>query len=184
VLQILGVSGSLRARSANSDLLRAAAVLAPPDVQVTLYAGLGELPPFNPDVQAATLPSPAVAWRAQVAAADAILISSPEYAHGVPGALKNALDWLVSGVECYRKPVGVLNASAMATHAHASLVETLTTMAANVVAAACVTIPVAGRNLGVACIVADPELAASLRSALAALTDAMATGVASGSSLR
>jgi len=111
---------------------------------------------------------------AQVGAADAILISSPEYAHGVPGALKNALDWLVGGVECYRKPVGLLNASLVATHAHASLTETLTTMAANVVAAACVTIPIAGKNLEVPGIVADPELAAALRSALAALADAVA----------
>ena len=75
-------------------------------------------------------------------------------------------------MECYRKPVGLLNASAMATHAHASLTETLTTMAANVVAAACVTIPVAGKTLGMAAIVADSGLAAALRSALAAVASA------------
>lgn len=170
----MGVSGSLRAVSANSNLLRAAAALAPEDVRVTLYEGLATLPHFNPDVEAVSLPAPVAGWRAQVGAADAILISSPEYAHGVPGVLKNALDWLVGGVECYRKPVGLLNASLVATHAHASLTETLTTMAANVVAAACVTVPVAGRNLGVAGIVAGPELATALRSALAALADAVA----------
>ena len=174
MLGILGVSGSLRAVSANSNLLRAAAALAPAEARVTLYEGLAALPPFNPDVEAVSLPAPVADWRAQVGAADAILISSPEYAHGVPGALKNALDWLVGGVECYRKPVGLLNASLVATHAHASLTETLTTMAANVVAAACVTIPIAGKNLEVPGIVADPELAAALRSALAALADAVA----------
>jgi chromate reductase, NAD(P)H dehydrogenase (quinone) len=174
----LGVSGSLRAVSANSNLLRAAAALAPEDVRVTLYEGLAALPHFNPDVEAISLPAPVADWRGQVGAADAILISSPEYAHGVPGVLKNALDWLVGGPECYRKPVGLLNASLVASHAHASLTETLTTMAANVVAAACVTIPVAGTNLAVAGIMADAGLAAAVRSALAAL--ASASGSAPG----
>jgi chromate reductase, NAD(P)H dehydrogenase (quinone) len=171
-MHVLGVSGSLRVSSANSDLLGAAATLAPGDVRVTLYRGLGALPHFNPDVEALSLPAPVADWRAQVGAADAILISSPEYAHGVPGVLKNGLDWLVGGVEGHGKPVALLNASLMATHAHASLTETLTTMAANVVAAASVTLPVAGRNLGVAGIVADSGLAGALRAALAALADA------------
>lgn len=140
VIRILGISGSLRAVSANSNLLRAAAVLAPEDVRVTLYQGLAALPHFNPDVEAVSLPAPVADWRAQVGAANAILISSP---------------------------------SLVATHAQASLLETLTTMAANVVAAACVTIPVAGKNLEVARIVGDPELAAALRSPLAALTEAV-----------
>lgn len=170
----MAVSGSLRASSANSDLLRAAAALAPEPLRVELYDGLAGLPHFNPDVEALSLPAAVVEWRAQVGRADAVLISSPEYAHGVPGVLKNSLDWLVGGVECYRKPVGLLNASPSATHAHASLVEILTTMAASVIAPASVTIPVAGRSLGVAGIVADAELATVLRSALAALADAVA----------
>lgn len=179
MLRILGVSGSLRASSANSDLLRAAAALAPRNVQVTIYEGLGALPHFNPDLQAANvpLPAPVADWRAQVAAADGILISSPEYAHGVPGALKNALDWLVGGVECYRKPVGLLNASLTATHAHASLIEILNTMAADVVAGASVTLPVAGRGLGVSGIVEDRTLATALQTALATLADAAVSQV-------
>lgn len=172
--RILAVSGSLRANSANSELLRAAAALATPDLRVTLYEGLGALPHFNPDIEAVALPPHVAEWRAQVDAADAILISSPEYAHGVPGALKNALDWLVGGVECYGKPVALLNASLFATHAHASLTETLSTMAAKVVVAASVTLPVAGKGLDVAGIVADPHLAEALRGALAALEAAIA----------
>lgn len=173
MIRILGVSGSLRARSANSDLLRAAAALAPDDLTITLYDGLASLPHFNPDVQAIALPPPVADWRRQVDAADAILISSPEYAHGVPGTLKNALDWLVGGVECYRKPVALLNPSLSATHAQAALTEILTTMAATLVVPASLTLPVSGRNLGVAGIVADPGLAAALRSALAALAGAV-----------
>jgi NAD(P)H-dependent FMN reductase len=171
-MRILAVSGSLRARSANTALLRAAATLAPEHVRVTLYEGLEALPHFNPDVETVSLPPTVVEWRALIGDADGILFSSPEYAHGVPGALKNALDWLVGGVECYRKPVALLNPSPFATHANASLTEVLTTMAANVVAPACVTLPVAGRNLDVADIVADPDLAGALQGALTALADA------------
>jgi len=171
-VHILGISGSLRAISANSNLLRAAVGLAPAGVRITLYDGLGTLPHFNPDVEAAGLPAAVAEWRALVGAADAVLISSPEYAHGIPGSLKNARDWLVGGVECYEKPVALLNASISATHADASLREILETLAAQIVDAASVTVPVAGRNLTVANIVADAELAATLRSALAALSDA------------
>jgi NAD(P)H-dependent FMN reductase len=174
-MQILAISGSLRVHSANTALLRAAAILTPDHVRVTLYDGLASLPHFNPDVEAVSLPPSVIEWRALVGEADAILISSPEYAHGVPGALKNALDWLVGGVECYRKPVALLNPSPFATYANASLTEILTTMAANVVGAACVTLPVAGRNLDAAGISADAELAGELRSALAALADAVRT---------
>jgi chromate reductase len=171
-VHILGVSGSLRAVSANSNLLRAAVGLAPAGVRITLYDGLATLPHFNPDLEAAGLPGPVAEWRAVVDAADAVMISSPEYAHGVPGSLKNALDWLVGGVECYQKPVALLNASVSATHAHASLREILKTMAAQIVDAASVTVPVAGRKLSVADIVADAELAATLRSAITALVQA------------
>ena len=98
---LLGLSGSLRARSSNTEALRAAAMLAPEWATVTLFSGLAGLPHFNPDldVEGAVLPVPVREFRAQVDAADALLICSPEYAHGVPGSLKNALDWLVSGAE-------------------------------------------------------------------------------------
>jgi len=104
---LLAISGSLRAASSNSRLLDAAVALAPPGVQVIRYDGLGTLPPFNPDVEADGLPAPVGQLRALVARADAIVISSPEYAHGVPGSLKNALDWLVSGVELAALVAGV-----------------------------------------------------------------------------
>ena len=170
-MNILTISGSLRARSSNTELLRALALLAPASTHVTMYEGLAALPHFNPDLDqdGAVPPEPVRALRAQVAFADAIVISSPEYAHGVPGALKNALDWLVSGTEILDKPIGLLNASQHSLHAHPSIGETLRTMSANVVAEASVTIPLAGRRLDAAEIAADPELAPLLRAALAAL---------------
>ncbi len=169
--RILAISGSLRAHSSNTEALRAAAALAPPSVAVTLFEGLADLPHFNPDLdgEGATPPAPVRDLRAQVGAADGVLICSPEYAHGVPGALKNALDWLVSAPEILYKPVGLLNTSSRSTHAQASLAETLRTMSAVLVPDASPVLPLDGRRLDAAAIAALPELAKPLRAALRAL---------------
>ena len=170
-VDILAISGSLRARSSNTELLRAAALVAPSPARVTIFEGLGGLPHFNPDLdgEGAVLPAPVVAFRRQVAAADALIISSPEYAHGVPGSLKNALDWLVSGPEIPYKPIGLLAASARSTHGQASLAETLRTMSTILVPGALLTLPLDGRRLDAAGVASDPGLAAPLRAALEAL---------------
>jgi NAD(P)H-dependent FMN reductase len=97
-LRILAISGSLRQGSSNTALLQAAIALLPEGVEMKLYAGLGDLPHFNPDLEPMEPPS-VTDLRAQVKWSDGLVISSPEYAHGVPGVLKNALDWLVSGDE-------------------------------------------------------------------------------------
>jgi NAD(P)H-dependent FMN reductase len=168
---ILAISGSLRARSSSTEVLRAAAILAPAPARVTLFEGLGALPHFNPDLdgEGAIPPAPVLAFRRQVATADALLICSPEYAHGVPGTLKNALDWLVSGPEIVHKPIGLLDASSRAAHARASLAETLRTMSTALVPGASVTLPLDGRRLDAAGIAGDPGLAALLCPALEAL---------------
>ncbi len=173
-MRILAISGSLRARSSNTEALRAAAALALPAAEVTLFAGLAALPHFNPDLDGeGTVPPAAVQdLRAEIAAADAVLICSPEYAHGVPGVLKNALDWLVSGSEIPFKPIGLLNVSSRSTHAQASLAETLRTMSTVLVPGASITLPLDGRRLDADAIVATPEFAEPLRSALAALAKA------------
>ena len=173
-LQILGISGSLRQRSSNTEVLRAASSLAPTNVQITLFSGLDALPHFNPDLDGVgSLPPPTVGdFRRRVRRADALLICSPEYAHGVPGALKNALDWLVSVPEVIYKPVGLLNASPRATHAQASLAETLRTMSMAVIPAASIAVPVLGRDLSAEAMARDPELAAALRGVIDALARA------------
>lgn len=171
---ILAISGSLRASSSNTELLRAAALIAAPLADVVFYDGLGRLPHFNPDLDfEGADPPPAVRdLRAAIAEADAILISSPEYAHGVPGSLKNALDWLVSGPEMPGKATGLLNASARSVFAHAALEETLRTMSADVIPAAVVVVPLDGRRLTAASIVADSSLAAIVEAAIRALIGA------------
>src|SRR6185312_13161832 len=115
-MRVLSISGSLRAASITSALLRATRRLAPPDMEVVFFHGIGELPLFNPDLES-QVPPQVGALRREVAAADALLIASPEYAHGVTGAIKNLLDWLVSSEPFVHKPVAVFNASPRAHHA-------------------------------------------------------------------
>lgn len=173
VMEILALSGSLRSASINSALLRAAARLAPPQIAVTVFSGLGALPLFNPDHD--THPPSAVAeLRSRVAEADALLIASPEYAHGITGTIKNALDWLVSFEAFAGKPVAVLNASPRAHHADAALREVLRTMAAAIVEPASVTIPLLGTKLDEDGMVLSHSVAASIRDSLAALYETFA----------
>jgi chromate reductase len=127
-MKIIAICGSLRAQSSNLALLHAAATMAG---EVEIYDGLANLPHFNPDddVEGATPPPAVAALRTMLAEADGILISSPEYAHGVPGSLKNALDWLVSDGALVGKPVALINASPVGGEfARDALVETLRTM--------------------------------------------------------
>lgn len=175
-VHILGISGSLRARSSNTELLRAVSLVAPSNMQVTLFSGLGALPHFNPDLDGPGVPPPppVADLRRRVRRSDALLICSPEYAHGVPGALKNALDWLVSTPDALHKPVGLLNASPRSRHAQASLAETLRTMSLVVVPGASIAVPVSGRKLGAEAMTQDAELAGDLRRVLEALVLAAA----------
>jgi len=172
--RVLAISGSLRAQSSNTAVLRAVALLAPPDVEVEVFGELDALPHFNPDHDVAGIaPPPSVLdFRRRVDAAGGLILCSPEYAHGVPGTLKNALDWLVSAPEAFAKPVGLLNASPRAWHAQASLAETLRTMWMHLVVEASITLPARGRNLDDEDLARDPELAAALRGALDALVHA------------
>jgi len=172
--RILAISGSLRSASSNTAVLQAIAALAPTEVQVVLYSGLSELPSFNPDLDTATPPPAVSEFREQLLASDGVLISSPEYAHGVPGTLKNALDWLVRSGELYEKPVALINASPRSTHAQASLAETLTTMTARLVPDACVAVALPGKNLDASAICSDPELSRTLSCAIAVFARAIA----------
>jgi len=139
---------------------------------VVIWNGLGDLPHFNPDLDNATPPAAVAEFRMKLTEADAVLISSPEYAHGVPGVLKNALDWVVGSGEFVYKPVSLINASPRSTHAQASLTETLTVMTATLVPDACRSLPVPGKSIDEAGILASPEVAGALRSAIEALVQA------------
>jgi NAD(P)H-dependent FMN reductase len=126
------------------------------------------LPLFNPDLEP-QLPPPVGALRAGVAASDALLIASPEYAHGVTGTIKNVLDWLVGFEKFVYKPVAVLNASPRAHHADATLRETLKTMSAVVVEAASISIPLLAANLNEEGMVEHPLVSRAISNSLLAL---------------
>lgn len=171
-IHILAISGSLRRVSSNTALLDAAIALAPENVEIKQYGGLGHLPLFNPDLES-TQPPAVADLKRQIQWSEGLLISSPEYAHSVPGALKNALDWLVSGEEFVYKPVALLNASSQATHAQAALAEIVTVMSGRLVSEACITLPLSGKNLDAAGIAAHPEISAALRTAIAVFANAI-----------
>ncbi|MDD2761868.1 MAG: NAD(P)H-dependent oxidoreductase [Methylomonas sp.] len=164
-MKILALSGSLRATSINSAVLRVVKQLAPASIEVGLFSGLGELPLYNPDLEHAP-PAEALQLRNEVAMADALLIASPEYAHGVTGTIKNALDWLVAFEGFADKPVAVLNATPRAHHADAALRETLITMSATLVEAASITLPLPSAYIGEAELLAMPEIVSLLTGVL------------------
>ena len=131
-MELLAISGSLRATSSNGAIVRAIARLA--DVPVRIYEGVGALPHFSPDLDVEPLPEPVAVLRRAVGAAAGLVIATPEYAHGMPGSLKNVLDWLVSATEPIDKPVLLVSASPSgAAHAHAQLTEVLRTMSMRVI---------------------------------------------------
>lgn len=167
-MRILALSGSLRTASINSAFLCAVAQLSPPDITVHVYPALGKLPLFNPDLEA-NLPPAVRQFHQQVAQADALLIASPEYAHGVTGVMKNALDWLVSFEPFADKAVAVVNTSPRAYHADAALREILRTMSANLIEETSFTVPLLGAKLDTAGMVAHPEIAATIHAILSAL---------------
>jgi NAD(P)H-dependent FMN reductase len=173
-MRLVAISGSLRSRSSNGELLRALARIAAPAIDLEIYDGLGSLPHFNPDLdqEGMQLPEPVQALRRKIADADGLVISSPEYAHGVPGALKNALDWLVGGPEMVYKPIALLNPSPRSVHAQASIAETLRTMSTTLVDGACIALPISGRGLDADGIVANAELRARLEGVLEAMRTA------------
>lgn len=151
VPRILLISGSLRRGSTNTALLDTAMLVAPPGLEVTRYQGLAGLPHFNPDDDVEPL-HPAVAdLRGQIAASDALVFSTPEYAGALPGSFKNLLDWSVGGGEIYQKPVAWINASGShlgAANAHQSLRIVLGYVGTVLVEEACAHIPVTRDSVG------------------------------------
>lgn len=176
-MHLLALSGSLRASSSSTALLRAAATLAPAGVTVTLFDGIGDLPHMRPDLDAAAIPS-VVRLRSAVAGADGLIISCPEYAHGVPGSFKNALDWLVGGPEFLDKPVAFFNVSDRGSYALASLIETVTVMTGRVIREGSVALPLMSGVVEESRIVEDAELAELVRGAVARFAAAIRAGAA------
>lgn len=176
-MHLLALPGSLRAASTNLALLQALACSAPRGVAVEIYRGLGDLPIFNPDREGEATPATVLDFAARVEACDGLVIACPEYAHGIPGGLKNALDWLVSRYEIPGKPVMLAHASHRGEYALAALRDVLDAIHVTLADEAFVRVPLLGRKpQEVAEILGSDETANRLRAALerfrSAITDA------------
>ena len=173
-MKIIGISGSLRTISLSTALLKTAATLAPCDVKLMVYDGIGNLPHFNPELDKEPAPPAVSDFRSQLNSSAGVVISTPEYAHGIPGALKNALDWLVASGELYEKPVALFSPSPYARFAHASLIETLTVMMARLIPDAFINVsPRSGSENGELHMTSNVGLLIHVERALAAFAKAI-----------
>jgi NAD(P)H-dependent FMN reductase len=181
-MHVLLISGSLRAASTNTAVLRTASAVAGDGLTTTLYGDTAQLPHFNPDDDREGEPvdSAVAELRAQIAAADAVLLCTPEYAGALPGALKNLLEWTVGDAGTYGKPIAWINASGPAAptggaDAHDSLRKVLGYVHADIVEAACARIPLTRNAIGVDGTITAPEAREEIRQTLDALAGHVAT---------
>jgi chromate reductase, NAD(P)H dehydrogenase (quinone) len=130
--KILALCGSTRKNSTNLNLIKAVTNLAEDKLEIILFENISTIPHFNPDLDNENPPQSVIDFRKQLREADGILICTPEYAMGVPGTLKNAIDWTVSSMEFSKKPTVLITASSMGEKGHASLLETLKVIEADI----------------------------------------------------
>lgn len=172
-VHILLVSGSLRSGSTNSTLVRTAAAVAPADIGTEIFEGMDALPHFNPDddAEGVEIPEVVTAMRMRFEAADAVLLSAPEYAGALPGSFKNLLEWTVGSMAMYEKPTAWINVAApgRGLHAEDSLRKVLGFITADIAEEACVKLPLAREAVGPSGEVEDPEYRAAVTAALEAL---------------
>jgi NAD(P)H-dependent FMN reductase len=180
VTKLLLISGSLRGGSTNSATLRTAAALAPAGVEAEIYDGMGRLPHFNPDDDSPDgvgLDAEVAALRAALDGADALLLSTPEYAGALPGSFKNLLDWTVGGGQMDGMPTAWINVSGAAApsggaDAHDSLRKVLGFTGAQIVEEAVLRLPLARGDVGEGGLIAPDEARAAIVGALTALAAA------------
>jgi NAD(P)H-dependent FMN reductase len=177
-VRILLVSGSSRDGSTNSAVLRTAAAVAPDGVETVLYRGIGSLPLFNPDDdrEGAAVDPRVAEMRRELAAADALLICTPEYAGALPAAMKNLLEWTIGDAGTYHKPVAWINAAGAAAptgaaDAHDSLRKVLGYAGADIAEDACVRIPVERTLVGQDGMVSDHDVRTQIAGALRRLVE-------------
>jgi len=158
-IKILAISGSLRPGSSNNMIIKIVADMAPEDVEIEIYNGLSSIPAFD-DVDN----KPVDDLRRRIREADGVFICTPEYAFGVPGALKNALDWTVSSGDFDKKPVALVTASSVGDKGHAALLHTLTALSADVIPEATLLVSFIRAKLNAQGVITDTATAQALRS--------------------
>lgn len=175
MVKILTISGSLQARSSNGALVRAAQKVAPEGLELIVHGSLEDVPLLNPDLdgEGDGAPAPVRRLRVAVAAADGLLLASPEYGHSVPGLLKNALDWLVPSGELSGMRVGLISASpTMGGGIGAQMALTRTLMAQAALVSVSLTVPGVKAKLDAQGELVHPPTLRRVRETLVALGEA------------
>ncbi|HEX7905191.1 MAG TPA: NADPH-dependent FMN reductase [Chitinophagaceae bacterium] len=152
---VLAISGSTRKSSSNLNLIKAIETIATDIFSITLFDSLLEIPPFNPDEDTDAPPAAITRFRKQLKEADGILICTPEYAMGIPGTLKNAIDWTVSSMEFSNKPVALITASSVGQKGHTALLETLKIIEARMLDSTQLLIPFIKTKVSADCKITD-----------------------------
>lgn len=168
--KILAICGSLKANSSNQKILKEAIRLSPADLEISLYEKIAEIPHFNPDLDIEPAPLEVQNFRRLLQASQGVLISSPEYAHGIPGAYKNAMDWTVSSGDFDRMPVVLINASTTGGEfAGPQMIENLKVMGAKVLQTSSIQTPVVRKAFDENGLLIDANVIQSLKESLLAL---------------
>jgi chromate reductase, NAD(P)H dehydrogenase (quinone) len=168
--KVLAISGSTRLHSTNLNYIKAVGGLAADHFLVEVYEGLLDIPPFNPDDDTDDPTAVIKDFRTRLKEADGIFICTPEYAMGVPGTLKNAIDWTVSSMEFYQKPVGLITASLSGLKGHAALLETLHVIESKMTAATGLVISFAKTKISADCIITDEATLANVKNLIEAFS--------------
>jgi NAD(P)H-dependent FMN reductase len=160
---IFAISGSLRAGSSNHSILKIIGDMLSDDINYQIYDGLSSIPPFDPGLDNNTPPETVIALRKLITNADAIIICTPEYAYGVPGQLKNAIDWMVSSGSFSGKLTALITASTGGENAHTALLKTLGAVDANVPEEATLLISYIRSKMNADGIITDKETSEGIR---------------------
>ena len=171
--KITAICGSTRTSSTNLSLIKAIVALTADQFDVTIFEGLAEIPHFNPDLDNEHPPKQVSEFRELLQKADGILICTPEYAMGVPGSLKNAIDWTVSSCEFSHKPTALITASSLGKMGHASLMETLKIIEAGITEKTQLLIPFAKAKINTKDEITDEQTLDEVKRVMAALNDLM-----------
>jgi chromate reductase, NAD(P)H dehydrogenase (quinone) len=123
--KVFAISGSTRSLSTNRQYIEAFREIAKDLMEISLYESIADLPAFNPDLDNENAPAAVTSFRNCIREADGVLICTPEYAMGIPGSLKNAIDWTVSSCEFSMKPVALITASTSGRKGHQALLDVL-----------------------------------------------------------
>lgn len=166
---IFAISGSLRKGSSNHTVLEFLGSLMPANIVYQLYDGVSKIPAFDPGLDNDNPPAAVADLRKQLSAADAIIICTPEYAFGVPGALKNAIDWVVSSGSFSGKPTALITASTNGEHAHEAMIKILGAVDAKLIEETMLLIPFIRTKINANGELTDGETIVKIRAVLRAL---------------